>query len=698
MISETLPLACRLWSRIAALAYPVAGAPEIVDKSDPKASVPMEFYTDMTRIYVGLHQPQQVEAHWRTHLVPLYRRSLSAVYPGAGVVADDDLASNLWLDTLLFVLFHELYHPLVCPNSREDEKAISVALYRGLQSRLPGLQSLELLERTDQLKNLVWDLLVNTTFLARLAGIGHDPLDSRCRYIFAQEQRRIDAVPVASVPSAVVPAIYFLSAKNATTDLVICIMGALYTYLSAPAPDLVLGLLDAFRAEGQRLNCPRPPDELAMALLQELTAINRSSAEVQFLGSSDEGVLRLAQRAVLENLLRLFEHPHQRYQAVEVVGRFLAPLLRGADKQGSIDVQTCGHRGWGRPQQRGTPRDDSLGDTLQDLMETLPQEEADDLLRQAARPDGRGGGPDGSDTGDAWTPLTVAAADEFYKRHSTPLSFKSPESRAVRYDLGRQKQWRLKSVQTLTAAEAAQLDLDAVLTFQTATGLPLLMNLADGYYQLNEYVLRETPIRSYTMQAFGVEVPDNWVLLVDSSGSMGSNAYVDAGEKYDVLMRVCYGVARGLAAVAALLRKDLQWGVVNFSSVSTFSGMMDFDRAFGENFNPVKQALLVPQSGGTTLDVEVLKQVEAALRPGRTIYTLITDGKIDNGPDVVQYLAEWSRHARRVLVFIEIGVESQVGKDLRQLAQAQPAIACFQVDQVEEIEATLGSMLIRYTR
>jgi hypothetical protein len=331
-------------------------------------------------------------------------------------------------------------------------------------------------------------------------------------------------------------------------------------------------------------------------------------------------------------------------------------------------------------------------------METLPEEEADDLIRTAARPGGRGGGPGGDDGGDAWTPLRVAAADEFYKRHSSLLSFKSPKSRAVRYELGKQKQWRLKSVQTLTAAEVAELNLAAVFTFQTATGLPLLMNLAEGHYQLNEFVLRETPLRSYVLEAFSIEVPDNWVLLVDSSGSMGSGDYVGTGQKYDILMRVCYGVARALAAVVGLLRKDLQFGVVNFSGVTNFSGMRDLVQAFAEHFNPVKQALLQAQCGGTTLDVEVLRQVEAASRPGRSIWTLITDGEIDNGPDVVQYLGEWSRHAGRALAFIEIGVESQVGKDLRQLAQTRPALACFQVDQVEQIEARLGSMLIQYTQ
>ncbi len=684
MIADTLPVACRLWADIARLAYPVGGSPEIVIRADPRSPLPVEFYTDRERVYVCLHRPQEVESAWRNLVLPAYRPAPDLLYPGTGTMPDDELARNLWLDTLLFVLFHELYHPLVCPNSAADEKAIAHALYRGIRSRIPTLTSVDALEGAHHVKNLVWDLVVNVTFLARLGGAGLDPLRASCARGFAHARRRAGAAPVRSLPTAVVPAMYFLSARNATTDLLIGVMGALYTYLSAPAADLRERLLDAFRAEGRRLHCPVPPDELAVSLLEQF-----AGAEARLLLSGDRDVLRLARRAVLGGLLGLFEHPRKRYQAVEAVGRFLAPFLRGRQKQGSIDARTCGHRSAGQP-----PGDGDLAETLQDLMEELPAQDADDLIRGASRP-GSGGGGDG-EGGTGWAPLTVAAADEFYKRNSTPLSFRSPDSRTVWFDLGKQKQWRVKRAQTLTAPEAARLDMERVLTFQAATGLPLLMKLSEGYYQLNEYVLRQTPIRTYTRQACGLEVPDNWVLLVDSSGSMGSSAYVGTGEKYDVLMRVCYGVARGLVEAARLLRREVRFGVVNFSSATTFSGMCDLATAFAESLNPMKQTLLVPQCGGTTLDVGILAQVEAALAPGRTVYTLITDGEIDNGAEVAEYLGAWSVRADRSLLFVEVGAAPAVGGQLRQLAAVRPSVACFNVERVEEIGPVLGSVLVRY--
>lgn len=687
MVPEAFAAARDLWSRIAALAYPLLGDREVVMRARAGAP-PLEFCTDGRRITVGLNQPAQAEADFRRFVLPLYGAAANA----AGATPGVEL--NLWIDTFLFALFHELYHPLVCPNSAADERAITWALYRGVRAATPGQPRLEHLRQAAALRNLVWDLVVNITFLARL-GAEDNPLPARIAEVFARADRRCDQVPIRVLSAGAVPVLYYMAARAARTDLLIAIVGALYGLLAARDPALRDGLLQAFRAEAQRLGAPQRAEVLAVELAAAIVGSARAGPLLSLHPPQDEALCDLRAR---------FEDPTERYRAVEAAGRFLAPFLRGPESQGSIDPRVRGRGGeaGGEPAGRDPDAGDAAGDTLEDVIEALPAGEADDLLREAAAAGGAGSfgpGGGGGGAGKAWGPLALAAADEYYRRHAEPLTFRSPDRRAIAFDLGRQRRWRLKNAQMLAAPDVTQLDPSQVLTFQATTGLPVLMNLAEGYWQLNEYRLEETPVRSYALQPCGVEIPDAWVLIVDSSGSMATAAYVGTGGKYDLLMRVCYGAARGLEAVARALHRDLKFGVVNFSNSTSFSGLCDFLPAFAARRNRVKETLLVPQCGGTELDLGVLAGVDRELPPGRALYTLVTDGEIGGDPDgTVAYLSQWAAQPGHALVFIEIGVESDFGKRLRAATGACPSVGAFRVNDVKEITATLGSILVRHAR
>jgi hypothetical protein len=699
MIAALLPLARRLWSDITDRVYPIYGSIDIVEKADASAVEVYQFYTDLKRIYVCLNRPDELEDSWLGEVLPLYRASAPLLYPGCGAVPDADLARELWLDTLVFLLFHELYHPLVCPSSRQDERAGSLALYRGLRACRPDLVPRDWLRGTGRLKNLVWDLVVNVTFLARLAGADADLLKRTCAAVFSRAGRRLGQAAITSLPPSVTVALYYLSARSAQTDLLISIMGALYSLLCAASAAMRQALLDAFRAEGQRLQAPRPADQLALELLYLLLPDGGSAVLIRQLQLADQRDQNTAQRDVLLRLAERFEHPRERYAALEQVSRFLAPFLRGPEPQGSLDPATAGHGRADMPCEEEPIPGDCLTDTLGDLLEVLPEQEAEELLGSVLVPgDGEGGPGDDSAGQPGWTPLTLAAADAFYRKHARPLHFRHPHSRIVPILAGQRQQWHLRRVHNLTASEVTLLDLERLFAFQTATGLPVLLQLNEGHYLLHDFVLRRTRLPSYRREAGGVEIPDNWILLVDSSGSMGNPFYVNTGEKYDLLMRICYGMARGLAELGELLGKKVHLGVVNFSSSTTFTGMVELGRVLADPLHTLKRTLLIPQCGGTTLAPGWLPQVTAALKPGRSIATLITDGEIDNAPEVLATLDTWSREPEHAAVLIEIGVASALGEQLRQLAAMRSGIACFQVEKVEEIESVLGSMLVRYPK
>jgi len=663
-LTVAVPGAIAAWRALVGSAHPLYGARQVVVTTGRRSEPAVEFYTDARQIYVDVNDGDRA----------------SADFEGTVKTWADAGSAVTWNDVLVTVLLHEIYHPLVCPDSLDDEREISCALFRGLARVHGGAAPTALLSH--HVKNLFWDLVVNVTLLARLADERRSSLGRACR-----RAGRSEALARA------LPALYFQSAAAGTADGLLAVMGALYTALAVPTAALRKPLLAVFDGVARQAGLPGAwavAAAMAKAMLAGAGPAGTPAgpatdaadeAALQAVVGHGEGPARRGRERVLEGLLARFDGGATRYDALAAAAEVLAPYI-GADRgtQGSPDARTRGHRGAADGDEAD---DESVADTLPDLAEGLSGDELDELQQSV------GAVPTGTAT-------SVMAADRYYRTHATALSLRTRSARPTLVGLGKRHEWRLANVQSLTAADLAGLDMGAVQAFQHSTKLPVLLSPAPGRYQLNEWRVVERPLKAWTA-AEDLAVPDNWVLVVDSSGSMASQTYVGDGGRYDLLMRICYGVALGLHDATERLGRDLQWGVVNFSSSTRFSGMAPFRDAFGAVAGAVKRALLVPECGGTELDLDVLKSVEAKLAPGSAVYTVVTDGEISGDTAaLVGYLVDFARRPDHTVLFVEIACTSQFGSDLRASAAGVPSVACRSVASPEDVEPALGSVLVTY--
>ena len=648
MLRKALAEAEDLWRAITQRAYPLYGNKEVVRVQVPQTKAPLSFYTDDERIFIELNDVEGAERDFNSHVHPIFSPLTS------------QSESELWRDILLFVLFHELYHPLVCPDSLEDEREVSCAIYRGFTESENRARAANL---AHNVKNLFWDLIVNVTYLARSLG------GNRSYFLRASE-----SVLHGPPPTKIVPALYYQSACLSSTDLLIATMGALYTELSVDDEKTKETLQRGFDKEGQRLGAEEAPSLLARKVLEALLGHQMGTNR----------------RRTLVKLLENFEDSRERYLSIERAASCLAPFVTLHGPQGTLDGLTRGHRG--TAQEDGGEKGNA--DSWQDLAEGLSSKELDELEEALAKHTGAlSGSGDGASPGAFGTPAYLMAADSHYKRVARPLSLRQPNLGANVMDVGKQKRWKLKNVVTLSKADVARLDHNTLQAFQSTTGLPLLLELAEGHYQLNEYELVTSPLKAYTL-VDDLTIADNWVLFVDSSGSMASSDYVGSGSYYDLLMHVCYGVAKGMWKACERLGRDLSFGVVNFSTTTKWSGMLPFKDTYQQVVNEVKKTLLIPQSGGTSFDVEILKTVERELEKGTTVYSFITDGEIEREEQVLEALLDSMKDENKQLLFIEIGMKSQLGVELD--SSKLDNVGYFHLDKVEDIEEKLGHVLLSY--
>ncbi|MEW6365332.1 MAG: hypothetical protein AB1714_11950 [Acidobacteriota bacterium] len=713
MIEGVLAEAVETWRRIVELAYPIYAATPVVLGRHPESPAPFEACTDNRRIFVNINNEAELESGFSGFAVPHYRDGAAGLYRIPARMSDETLLRNLEFDTFLFVLDHELLHPLVCPNSRDDERAISRAILAGFKKVRPELSGKELLYFVDNCKNLLWDFVVNVAFLASAAsGI----LREKIRFVFARSARQIEGCDVSKFPQGVVPLMYLLSAKNRRTDVLISLAGLFYSTIAIADAGTrrrsVELFLDDLRAKGvcapEALDALRGIYRGLVGEMDDSVLLEHGITRAEFLERVDL-VADLAnpkygenQQHLLAAIHDILDDPSTRYPAITGIARAIVPFVSAFEKQGSIDQRTSSH---GRgdeevPESSEEERAGSLAQTLEDLSSDLGKEGVDKILREIAgdpnpaRPAGSkgkqgagAGGGFGKATIDA---LAAFAKDELYKRNAASIEFRMPSAGVALVSLGKQVRWELKSSQDLSSAELASFDLLRVIDAQMTTGLPILMELTADRYKLNEFRLAESPVRGWAPQQYDIDVPDNWVLLVDSSGSM-------CGDPFDLLLRITYGIKKGIFEICKKRGKDVHFGVVNFSTTTIFGGMDSFLKTYTARTRKTKQVLFEEQNGGTHLEAPVFGKMKKELKPGTTVYTLLTDGYIDNEDEVYKEVEKVAHTSKSAFLYVEVSSASGLGRRLEKLAKSFSNVLYRKVGKIEDIAESLKTVLITYT-
>jgi hypothetical protein len=724
MVLSILQDAKATWQEITKLARPADADKPVLIGSNKKSQSDIEAHTDNKRIYINLNDEQKFKKNFETIVLPAYKIATSKLYDVKNDASDLEALTNLMFDTFLFVHFHEQMHPWLCPNSRFDEKTITRSLYDGVKKAEPHLSKAEAMYKVNNCKNLIWDFVLNVSFVSKTSGFNNDSLEEKISYVFTKNGREIEYQPVTHYPSGILPILYMTSAHNNTTDIPISLVGGFYTTLSYNDSRVRKNALDIFLSDLSRKGIKH--DE-ALDILQNMYAgivadlgdASKFGIDVKEYKERISRVTDLSnsqyednQKYFISTITKIFDTPSLRYNALKGFVKVLSPYISISKKQGSPDPNTnsggSGDEGQGSSGSSGDESDDgssgktqdemdqdSMGDTLDDLMGTLDGKEADGLLGEVANDSGAGSGKPSSKV---IKRVSILAADEYYKKHADIIEVRNPSEENISYELGSKKIWKLVNSSTLTAVEVSKLNYKQILNFQKATGLPILMELGNGYYRLNQYREEETPLKSYTSQKTGIEIPDNWVLLQDSSGSMTTSPYyVGSKNKFDLLNRVKYGLEKGLYEVCKEMRKDLQFGVVDFSDATFYRGLDSLVKIYEARNHPIKVISLSPQCKGTECNSQVFNKIEKDLKHGKTIYTFITDGDLQGDVDsVYRAIERVSSIKDRSFVFVEIGETTSFGQQIKALAKGKPSVLYYRVSNVQSIKDKLSSVLIKY--
>ncbi len=651
------------------------------------------------------------------------------------------------------MLFHELYHPLVCPNSKEDEEYISCAIHDGLKERIPNLGAKEYVYLVNNCKNLIWDFILNIAFIARSSGFKRDILKEKISFVFKERKRMIEDQDIRYYPKGVLPLIYLISAKNRRTDVLISLVGIFYATLSYNEPNIrkrsITVFLDDLKKKGiDNAIALEALTEMYKGLVLEIEnslLINMEIDKTEFLKRSELVVdfynmnYEKNQDYFIEKITEIFDSYSTRYLGVKGLIKALSEFMSFLEKQGSMDQNTsswggmssegmsgeAGDTGRGEDEEKesgeggeGKKRDGeggekseeemgagSLAETIDDLSEKLGKKEIDKILDEMSKnpnPNvvgkksgaGKGSGGKGAGSSGGFGQATIDtiatfAKDELYKRNAEPIDIRGPRMGFAIMDLGKQVRWEFKSSLDLTSAELASLDITKIMQTQITTGLPILMELTKDRYKLNEFYIAESPVRGWGPQQYDTEIPDNWVLFLDSSGSM-------CGSSFELLLRTTYGIKKGIFEICKKLKKDLKFGVVNFSSATIYSGMDSFVKIYTSRIHKTKQVLFQEQNGGTHIEISVFDKIKKELKPGKVVYTLITDGYIDNEDAVYKEVEKIALTKENAFLFIEASARSNLGQKIEKLSKTFSNVIYKKVDKIEDIKDQLKSILIKY--
>ena len=711
MITDVVRQAGTFWRDIARLAMPQDASVEVVYGKNPKSQAPFEAFTDNKKIFININDEGKLEKDLEKIVLPVYSHDAAALYGVANHISKAELLPNLGLDAFLFIHFHEELHPRLCPTDKRDQRKIAKALYEGLRASQP-LPRAATLRQVNNCKNLIWDTVLNVSYMQQVTDM-REVLAQKVSFVFGKRGRVIERQPFDRFPHGIVPIIYMMSAANSTTDIPISLMGAMYATMSYNASDVRKKALDIFFSDLRHKNLSdgmKVVQAMYKGLVHfvpegELHKLGMTKKEfashVALVDDIGNAAYEANQAYLHRALTRLFDTPGARYAALKGLAMVLQPFISLDEKQGSPDGRT---QGTGDPDDSdgdpkdGSPDDDaadgnSMGNTLDDLLDELDPDEADKLAQDAAK-DGDGTGGAGPSVA---SPVSIAAADQYYKKNAEALELRNPTKKDVSVDLGPRHRWKLTSSVTLTSAQVAQLNHKGIITFQAATKLPVLMELGQGSYRLNSYQLQTTHAKSFTTQLSGIELPDNWVLIQDSSSSMGGGAYVGSGSKFDRLNHVKYGLMKGLYTACKLLGKDMRFGVVDFSDITRYEGLDSLIKVYDARHHPIKDISLTPQSGNTKLDLDVFARIRRDLTPGKTIYTMVTDGALENDASSVLRAIQGAVAKDAAFVLVEIGVRSPLGVAVDALSKTNPAVLYRPVGNVKAVKDKLGSILVKYS-
>lgn len=691
------------WRKIIKIEYPLfADTPVVKAKPDTKQKRHWMFYTDLTTTHMDVFKPDIVDKLFHDVIQKMYQQAY-----GEEEQYSEELVARLIHDNFLYLYHHEQFHPTFCPDSKNDEVAIDKALYEGILSSQPHLQKPDILRKVGNVRNAGWDQIIDGHFFA--LSTNGSSLEQRMSSVLDKQDFTPD---YAHLPDGVVPIFdvceFEMKEKGKKFDsffypLSRALYGLLFTKEKTMREILFDYFKDRITKEMQEKEFSAAMNAAVKGFIAELdndqlrfaridkqsynTAVDVLCAQY----NNDQG--DQAHMDVMKAIDTVLIDKQTRYDAIR---GFIKPLAKYISLT-KEEKRHGTHIGSGAPSQPGQSGQNQAGgnteQALVNLSSALGQQEGNNLLTAVANMPGQQGGEAQKDQR-----LIQLAKDEYYKRNAKEVPIRSPDYKAVSFELGKRIVPEYVGTTMLTAQELSQLNLEAILRFQEMTGITQLFQNSDHEWKYDHYEWKEIEDTDYKFKPQGLTLPDNIVFHNDSSGSMGTPAYVGTGCAYDILMHLDFGLLKTLLPAAKIMEKQINVVTANFSNGTIVSDAVDLQQMYDTPNNNAKTTLMGFQNGGTDYTAAAFANIQKKLKPGKTVHIFTTDGELNPGCQQATYEAieKTLQQPDTSFLYFEIGTASSFGQRIKALEARYPHLKYYPNVTIQAIQNNALEVLLEY--
>ncbi len=570
-------------------------------------------------------------------------------------------------ETMHYLLYHELYHPISAPFSVEgednDNKKIHQAMRRGILQAEPDLKPLEQVVKVQASQNGITDFILDN----------HFALDNKAkRYV------REDIIPVWDLLE--------LQAVPSKTNFY-TITRLLYGLMYGPSST------HAFFEEKAGKEGSTLAQKALSALIEKPVELplRRQGlvGKMKSLMSGSDGEISGGLQPHLRAVRTIFEG-EDRYKGIERFMKVLGPYV---DKNMPEGRPIQGN-GAGSPQT-------ILQDLLDDMNPEEQQQFVDGLneegqrsLEAAAKPLMSASSTPSPPSLDEMKNLDVLALHEFYKRNHPHVRIRGSGRVGESFVIGTRDYWHLKNSKVLTQEQLSKVNMRALGAIQTKTRLPWLIDLENGTYRLNEYELRQRDIKDIVYKDVTIDVPDAVDFYLDSSGSMfggiPGNFKVNDGSRWDMLSHVLYGFVDALHQAGHIVKKQSNIRIHNFANGQVSSESLPVDQ-FWQGDTPSLRALFKPNNGYDVENMDISRYNDRLKRA----YITVTDGELvipNRTARESKKMKELAKDSNNTVILFEIGGTYSLGEAVKN----DKSIHYYQVHNKEEmLRAGLEVLLSR---
>ena len=616
--------------------FPLWGTTPVIRNKEPNGR-DWTFSTDLRTIFAHIGNDEELRKKFSSTIAKYWSGN------------PEELAR----ETLHYLLYHELYHPIEAPFSVEgennDNKRIHQAIRRGLLQAEPKLSPLEQVLRVHASQNDVKDFILDNRFA----------LDNQ-----EKEYVRKDIIPTWDVLE-----LQNSSPKTNFYTVTRFLYGLLYGPESTHEFFEDKAGKDGVKIAGQTLS------ELLGKTIQIPKKKKSLVEKAKSLFGAEEQEYDLKQ--YVPQIREVFVG-EDRYKGIERIMKVLGPYVEKGMPQG-------------RPMQGAGVSPQNI---LQDLLDDMTPEEQlqfaqelsqlnESALEQAAnqiKPKNQPSALTNSGAVEKMKNLDLLATHGFYKRNHPKVKIIGGKRVGESVVVGKRENWNLERSTVLTRDQLSKLNLRKIDLMQQRTRLPWLIDLRNGTYRLNEYELKQRDIKDIVYREAHLDVPDIAEFYLDSSGSMDTEGFqVNDGGKWDMLSYVLYGCVDGLYQAGKQVRKQSSIRIHNVGNNQVSSKLIPLEQ-FWEGDVPTLKVLFKPENGYNKEDLNIMPYSDGKKR----VYVVVTDGELvitGRTERESKKMKELARYANNTVALFEIGGTYSLG----QAVKSDSNIRYYQVHDKEKM-------------